>query len=120
MGRFLLLAVSFILFSGCPPQRPVLVSCQNDVLESIYKKNSGGQIEICVLGIDSVYTASINAYDAPTDVYSYQGKLIGTCNYAFNLVDSICYELKNCQVLYRGKNHISGEAFVDLYQLEKN
>jgi hypothetical protein len=119
MTRLLVLFILIILLSACPAQKQVMESPQNSVLESIYSKVSGGQIEICLLGNDSVYTASINAYDAPTDIYSYQGKVIGTCNYAFNLVDSICYNLQNCRTVYRGINHINGEPFIDLYNLEK-
>lgn len=92
----------------------------NNALQIIYEEHKGGQIEVCVLGRDSVYSASINAYDAPTILYSYQGKQIGSCNYAFNLVDSICYNLTDCRVIYRGRKHISDEPFVDVYHLENS
>jgi len=118
MGRFFLLLFSLLMFTGCPPQRSIMAAPEKTVLQNIYKKVQGGQIDICILGEDSVYTATMNAYDAPTEIYSMHGDKVGSCNYAFNLVDSICYQLNFCKVIYRGRNHITGEKYIDLYHLE--
>lgn len=54
-------------------------------------------------------------YDAETIVYSNDGGQIGTFNYDFGLVDSICNTLKNCKVIYRSEHHISSSPFIDSY-----
>lgn len=118
MTKNILLLFIVLFLCSCPQKESAVYRNKRNVLQDIYQKVKGGQIEVCIYGNDSVYTASINAYDAPTDIFDVNGAKLGTCNYAFNLVDSICMQLSNCSVIYRGKQHISGQKAVDVYRLE--
>ncbi len=85
------------------------------MLTELYNLYENGKISECEYKGETVYIAGINAYDAASKVYNSKGEVIGTCNYAFGQVDDICRQLKNCEVIYRCENHISGEPAVDNY-----
>ncbi len=102
-----------------------LNSCRQDEvitkegLNALYFKYKNGSISEYKLNEQTVYSAMENAYDASTFIYDISGNKIAECNWAFNKVDTICYQLKNCEIIYRCNNHISGQPFVDKYGLGK-
>ncbi|GAB2793073.1 hypothetical protein GCM10027275_42580 [Rhabdobacter roseus] len=87
-------------------------------LQEIYKKYQNGDISECQHNGQLVYSAGINAYDAGGVIYDKNGNTIAGCNYAWGFVDPICRELTNCEVIYRVKNHITGEPPVNKYRLK--
>ncbi len=100
-----------------------IVSCKKDnvdnrsTLKKMYREYKNGEIDECKYNGEVVYTACLNAYDAGTIVYDEDGNKIGTCNYAWGPVESICAQLQDYEVIYRCKNHISGQPPVDKYKL---
>lgn len=102
-----------------------LSSCKKDdfenkqTLKKLYKTYKNGEITECKHNGETVYGAGLNAYDAGSFVYDKDGKKIGTCNYAFRQVDSICVQVTECEVIYRVKDNIWGQPAVDKYGLGK-
>ncbi len=102
----------------------ILFACHDDdfpnadTLKVLYKEYKDGGISECTYEGEIVYTAGINAYDAPGIIFNADGEEIGECNYAFNRVDSICYDLQECTTIYMVKDNIWGEDAVDLYGLK--
>lgn len=86
-------------------------------LQKLYTTYHNGEIDECTLDGKAVYCAGANVVDGEATIYNSAGVAIGSCNYAWGQPDSICYELENCQVVYRCKNHISGEPAIDKYGL---
>lgn len=86
-------------------------------LRKLYKTYKSGVISECKYQGKTVYSAGLNAYDAGSSVYDADGKVMGTCNYAWGSVDSICHQLTDCEVIYRVKNNIWGQPAVDKYSL---
>lgn len=101
--------VSLVVF-GCHKSVP-----NYSVLKKIAK--TAGIISECQLNGQKVYQAGINAYDAGTIIYSYNGEILGVCNYAWGNVDTICNELLDCNIIYCVKNNIWGQPAVDIYGL---
>jgi len=103
----------------------VLFSCKEKVeitdgLRKVYTQSfMVGEIDECRYQGELVYIADPNAYDAGSGVFDKEGNPIGTCNYAWGPIDSLCSQLKDCKVIYRVKDHISGEPPVDKYGLGK-
>ena len=89
----------------------------NETLKDLYKRYELGQITECELDGKTVYVASINAFDAPSTAYTKEGPRLFTCNYAWGQADKQCVELKNCDVIYRCRLHISGKRAIDKYKL---
>ncbi len=91
-----------------------------DGLSRIFNKPFAvGEIDECKYKGELVYVAGSNYYDAGSAVYDKHGNSIGTCNYAWGPVDSLCKQLTNCEVIYRVKDHITGLPSVDKYKLTK-
>lgn len=86
-------------------------------LRQLYNNYKDGEIDECKYNGQRVYSAGINAFDAGSCVYDKDGKLIGTCNYAWGKPDSICGKLTDCEVIYRVKDNIWGLPAVDKYRL---
>lgn len=107
-----------LLFSGC---LLILAGCSKDpvdqTLKELYKTYENGEISECQYNGNTVYRAGLNAYDAGSNVYDVDGNQIGSCNYAWGQVDTICEELFNCKVIYRVKDNIWGQPAVDKYGL---
>lgn len=104
-----------LLLSGCKKDKPANLA----TLKKLYESFKNGDIEECKLNGTTVYVAGINAYDAGSEVYDKEGNKIGTCNYAWRNVDPVCGEVRNCEVIYRCENHISGNPPIDKYGLGK-
>lgn len=100
-----------------------LASCSKDVvenettLEQIYKTYKNGEIDECKYNGQTVYKASLNAFDAGSLIYDKDMNQIGTCNYAFGQVDSICNQLTNCITIYRIEDNFWGLPAVNKYGL---
>ncbi len=88
-------------------------------IRNLYKKYKNGSIEACSFEGKRVYIAGLNAFDAGSSIYDQDGNEIASCNFAWGMVDSMCHQLTDCEVIYRGKNAISGEPAVDKYNLKK-
>lgn len=90
----------------------ILTDCKKEDIENkqtvkqLYKIYKNGEISECKFNGVTVYSAALNAYDASTTVFDKAGKQIGSCNYAYGNVDSICIQLTDCEVFYRVKNNI--------------
>jgi len=101
-----------------------IFSCKKDVMERsqtveyLYSMYKNGEISECKYNGDTVYISGIHAVDAGATIYSKFGQKIGDCNWAWGPVDSICYKLTDCEVIYREKseNDYWGPA-VDKYNL---
>lgn len=88
-------------------------------LEKLYKAYENGAISECKYNGQTVYSAALNVYDAGSRIYDKEGNAIGSCNYAWGNVDSICSQLMDCEVIYRVKDNIWGQPPVDKYGLGK-
>lgn len=88
-------------------------------LKKLYKTYKDGEINECKHNGHTVYIAGLNAYDAGGTVYDNDGNQIGSCNYAWGKVDSICGQLVDCETIYRVKNNIWGQPAVNKYRLGK-
>lgn len=97
--------------AGCRQQKAA--HGPDAVLRKLYDEYKFGQIEKCEWRKSVVYHAGINAFDAGSQVYDERGKPIGVCNYMTNMVDSVCGQLSDCDVIYRCDKHISGEPPVN-------
>ena len=102
-----------ILTSSCNKDKDDKI----DTLKNLYNTYKNGEIDECKYNSMTVFIAGINAYDAGSTVYDLAGNKIGTCNYAWGIVDSICLQLRDCEVIYRCKDHITGEHAIDKYGL---
>jgi len=111
----LIISIVFTSFSSCRQDDAITKAGLN----TIYIKYKNGAISECKLNEQIVYSAMENAYDVSTFIYDISGNKIAECNWAFNKVDTICYQLKNCETIYRCNNHISGQPFIDKYGLSK-
>lgn len=88
-------------------------------IKKLYRTYKNGEISECKLNGEKHFVAGMNAYDAGAYVYNKDGNKVGSCNYAWGDVDSICSKLQECEVVYREANHISGQPAVDKYNLNK-
>ena len=109
-----IVAVS-LLITGCKTNKAL----NERTLKSLYNTYKNGEIDECLYNGDTVYTTGLNVYDAAGVVYNKAGDSIANCDYGEAQVDSICTHLKECSVIYRCQNHITGEPFVDKYGLSK-
>jgi hypothetical protein len=118
ISKLILLTMTVLLSIG-------ILSCDKNNIENkktlrkLYKMYKNGEIDECKYNGQIVYCAGLNAYDAGSVIYDKDSKQIGSCNYAWGNVDTICAQLKNCKVIYRVKNNILGEPAVDKYGLGK-
>ena len=96
-----------------------LNSCKKDkhekILKELYKTYENGVISECSYNGETGYSAGLNAYDAGSAVYDEDGNQIGSCNFAWGSVDSICNQLEDCEVVYRIEDNIWGQPAVDKY-----
>ena len=116
---FSLFTLAMLLFA-------IVSSCKKDkfkneqtVKQQLYKTYKNGEISECKYNGQTVYIATLNAYDAGSTIYDKEGKQIGVCNYAWGSVDAICGKTKDCEVIYRVKDNIWGTAAVDKYKIGK-
>lgn len=93
------------------------VSQKSIVLKELYFQFKDGEIIQAKYKGETVYLTGLNLYDAGTSLYDQNGNIIGGCNYAYSLLDPICYELTDVKDIYRCKNHITGKPAVDRYKL---
>ncbi|MCG8577023.1 MAG: hypothetical protein MI810_19235 [Flavobacteriales bacterium] len=107
----LLIAMALLSFYSCKK------SDEHKTVEELYNTYKYGRISECKHDGETVFSAEMNAYDAPTVVYDAEGNQIGNCNYAWGSVDSICNELEDCEVVYRVEDNIWGQEAVDKYEL---
>jgi hypothetical protein len=111
----LFLVTSLLYLGGCRKDEPL----QHEVLRKLYEQNSSGEISECWLNNQKVYCLSQLVFDGGTIVYNESGNKIGTCNYAWGPIDSICKNLDSCEVIYRPKNNMFNWPFIDKYGLSK-
>ncbi|MCF8429163.1 MAG: hypothetical protein K9G64_03440 [Bacteroidia bacterium] len=107
--------IILINFSACKLDKEITKAG----IHTIYSNFKNGIIFECKLNGQTVYEASENAYDVSAFIFDLQGKKIGECNWAWGKPDTICYQLQNCETIYRCQNHISGQPFTDKYGLSK-
>lgn len=91
----------------------------NPVLMQLFEKYEFGQIEECMFEGRRVYHASINAFDAGSEIYDEHGNSIASCNYMTKQVGAACEQLQQCETIYRCNKHMSGEPPVDKYGLDQ-
>lgn len=113
---FSLFLTFFLLGCTCLPN-PEIPNVET--IKILYKTYENGEISECLFEGNRVYPAGLNAYDARSYIYDSSGKLIGSCNYAWNQVDSICSQLDSCEVVYRVKKNIWEQPGIDKYNLKK-
>jgi len=92
-------------------------STANETLATLYKSYKLGEISECKFKEATVYSAALNATDAGNQIYDIDGRKIGNCSYGWGIVDSICGQLTECEVVYRVKDNIWGKPAVDKYGL---
>lgn len=114
-----------ILFStlGC---LIALNGCKKDVeikhatLIKLVKKYDNSTISECRYQGQIVYRVSINVDDGGSFIYDESdSKLMGTCNFAWGNPDQICYELSDCEVVYRNADNLWGMPAVDKFGITK-
>jgi hypothetical protein len=115
--RPLLLAAAFLAWAapGCEKSG----DRHTGALASLLSNYANGEITECMHKGSKVYSASQNVFDAETRIYDRDGKEVGTCFFSTGTVDAICNELKDCETVYRCRNHISGQPPVDKYDLTR-
>jgi hypothetical protein len=86
-------------------------------LRNLYLSYKDGEISECKFNNDTVYDAAFESYSAWSTIYNLDGMIIGTCNYDWGPVDTICSQLQTCRVIYRSRNHPSGAPPIDVYGL---
>lgn len=74
----------------------------------IVKNYSDGEVDKCTLNNKVYYSVAKNSYNASGFVLDNQGAKAGICNYADDLVDSICRQLEECKAIYRVYPNIWG------------
>ena len=74
-----LITLFFIGLAGCKKDNCIYES----TLIKLYKAYKNGEISECKHNGQTVYCAVLNAYDAGSNIYHKDGKLIGTCNFAW-------------------------------------
>ena len=111
----LIISIFFSCFSACKQDKAITKAG----IHTIYSNFKNGVISKCKLNEQTVYTASENAYDASAYIYDVKGNKIGECNWAWGKTDTFCFQLQNCETIYRCQNHISGRPFTDKYGLSK-
>lgn len=111
----LFLGISLVYLSGCRKDDPL----QHEVVRKLHAQNPRGEISECWVNNQKVYCLGQLVYDGGTTVYDELGNKIGTCNYAWGPVDSICRNLDSCEVIYRPKNNMFNWPFIDKYGLSR-
>ena len=109
--RFLILIFSILILTSCHKDVP-----NYKTLKELAK--TAGMISECQLNGETVYDVSLNAYDAGSVIYNSDGEVLGTCNYAWGIPDTICAQLSGCKIIYCVENNIWGEPAVDVYGLK--
>lgn len=74
----------------------------------LVKKYESGEVKSCKHEGKTVYQCSRNANDAGSEIYDATGKKIGQCYYSTGMVDPMCEEMTECEVLYRVAGNIWG------------
>lgn len=79
------------------------------------------RIVVCNYNGDSIYLLSQNSIHAGSHILNKDLKIIGTCNYAFRIVDEICKKVNfdDCKVVYNPAGAITDIPYLDLYGLDK-
>ncbi len=103
------------MFGACQKDEPV----EHVVLVNLHKQNPRASIEECTLNGRLVYCLGQLTVDGGSSVYDIGGNKILTCNYAWNAVDSGCYQLRDCEQVYCPANNALNLPAVDKYGLEK-
>jgi len=118
MKYWYLLIFSFMLLN-------MISSCEKNrfenkrTLKKLYKLYKDGEIDECKYNGQTVYNAELNAYDAGMTIYDKDGKILGSCSFAWGTFDSICSKLTDCETIYRSEGNIWGQPAVDKYGLGK-
>ncbi len=84
----------------------------------IVKNNLDGEVDKCTLDGKTYYSVGKNAHsgtetgnvydNASGFIFDTRGGKVGVCNYADDLVDSICKKMEQCQPIYRVYPNIWG------------
>ena len=114
-GRLVLLAWLLGGLLGCGKEDIP----DEQTLRQLYRDYQAGEITACTHRGETVYTAALNAVDAGSVVFDAAGNQIGICNFAWGVVDTICGQLTDCEVVYRVAGNIWGKEAVDRYGLGK-
>ncbi len=100
---------------GCKKQ-----NAEEAVVRKLYKLYKNGEISSCTYNRKPVYECVMNHVDASIAIYDENGNHLATCNFAWGRpTDSVCYQLKDCKILYRTPNSITGQPAVDVYGVGK-
>lgn len=116
-SKFILFGCLILAFST------LSISCKKNnqkdaTLNELYKLYKDGKIEECKYNGKTVFSGSINAFDAGSTIYDLKGDIIGNCNYAWGGVDAICNQLNSCQTVYCIKDNIWGQPAKNKYHLK--
>jgi hypothetical protein len=103
------------IFSACHKDEPV----EHVILVKLHKQNPRAGIEECTLNGRLVYCISQLYIDGGSAVYDMGGNKILTCNYAWNAVDSGCYQLRDCEQVYCPAGNALNLPPVDKYGIEQ-
>lgn len=110
----MLLALLMVMVFSCTKQdTPDL-----KVLKKLYKSYQNGEIVEGRIEDTKAYACQIDAYDAALYLFNTKGERIAICSYAWNYVDSLCYDFEQVEVIYR-KAGMHGLEGVDKYRLSK-
>ncbi len=109
-----ILCLTLAIVSSC---KKVNDSDKAPALKKLYGIFKEGTIDECQYNGQTVFVGGLNVYDAGSVIYDKSGNKIAECNYAYGDVNDICNKLRNCSVVYRCHNYISGNPFVDKYGL---
>jgi hypothetical protein len=112
---FIVVTMLTLGFSGCKKDE-FASSC---VLNKLFSTYQNGYIDECQLNGKTVYCAGKNAADAGSFIYNENGDKIGACNYGWGKIDTLCFQITNCETVYRVKDNIWGQAEVNKYGLGK-
>ena len=114
---FSIVIVTLLLITiGCKKED----SAKKDTLRFLYEGFKDGRISECRHKGQTVYSASINAYDVGSTIFDKDGNGLGGCSYGWIVkIDEICTQLTDCETIYMVQNNIWGQPPVDKYGLSR-
>lgn len=105
-----------LLLLGCKKDAPVE---QLGIRKLHARLGPSYAISECWLNNQKVYDVQHLVYDGASYLYSLEGNRLYTCNYAWGVVDSMCYQVDSCKVVYCPPNNMFNMPAVDEYGLDR-
>lgn len=99
-----------------------LIACKKNnvddwkTIKKLYRIYHSDEISECKLAGEKVFVGNQNAYDGASNIYDKSFNKLAFCG-GWGGSDTICGQLKDCEVVYRHADNIWGQPAVDKYNL---